>query len=221
MSNYKSLTAVLIGGWFLFALIAGARHVFENAANRIGGTVAIAAVAPIVIFALWFGLSPKFQEFALSLDPRILTFAQSWRVLVAVFVVLEGFGLLPAVFAWPAGYGDIFIGITAPFVAWKLANASHRSSFIQWQILGITDLVFAVGLGTTARLLSPDGASMAPMTMLPLSLVPTFLVPLFFMVHVIAIAQARRWKVVTGGSPSNGIAARRLRPCELSSESQA
>jgi hypothetical protein len=31
------------------------------------------------------------------------------------------------------------------------------------------------------------------MTVLPLSLIPTFAVPLLFILHVICIAQARRW----------------------------
>ena len=170
MSNYRKVLAGLIGGWFLFALIAGARHVFENNDDRIGVAVAVAASAPILVFVVWFGVSERFRKVVLSLDPRILTFAQTWRVLGAVFVVLASFRLLPAVFALPAGYGDIAIGLTAPFVAWKLTDASRHGGFVLWQLLGITDLVFAVGLGTTARLLSPDGASMAPMTMLPPSL---------------------------------------------------
>jgi hypothetical protein len=104
-------------------------------------------------------------------------------------------GILPAVFAWPAGYGDMAIGATAGFVAWKLSDPAHRNSFIVWQLLGILDLVNAVGVGTTAFLLSPQGPPMVPMTVLPLSLIPTFLVPLFFIFHVISIAQARTWKV--------------------------
>jgi hypothetical protein len=201
----------------LFALIAGARHVFENNSNRIGVAVAVAASAPILLFVVWFEVSGRFRKVVLSLDPRILTFAQTWRVLGAVFVVLESFRLLPAVFAWPAGYGDIAIGLTAPFVAWKLTDASRRGSFILWQLLGITDLVFAVGLGTTARLLSPDGASMAPMTMLPLSLVPTFLVPLFLIFHVISIMQARKWNEEVSGRSSKA-SGTYLRPCQLRSQ---
>jgi hypothetical protein len=76
------------------------------------------------------------------------------------------------------------IGATATFVAWKLADASHRRSFIVWQELGILDLVVAVSLGTTAVWLSPHSASMVAMTVLPLSLVPTFLVPLFLFFHI-------------------------------------
>jgi len=78
--------------------------------------------------------------------------------------------------------------------AWQLASPSHRNSFILWQALGITDLVIAVSLGTTARLLDPSGPSMLPLTVLPLSLVPTFLVPLFTIFHVICIAQGRKWE---------------------------
>jgi len=184
MKNYGKLTAGLLAAWFLFALSASAAHLFRNDENRFGIQVALAAVLPILIFGVWFAASKEFRQFTLSLNPSILTLAQSWRLIGFTFILLEAHGALPAMFALPAGYGDMFI-----------ANPAHRTSFIVWQALGITDLVFAVGLGTTAGLLDP-GSSMAPMTVLPLSLVPTFLVPLFLMFHVISIAQARSWKMV-------------------------
>jgi hypothetical protein len=193
--NYKKLTTGIIVAWFIFALSASALHLFQNNANRIGLAVAIAAAAPIIVFSLWYAASAGFRQFALSLDPRSLTSAQAGRILGFTFVLLEVRGILPAVFAWPAGYGDMAIGATAGFVAWKLSDPAHRNSFIVWQLLGILDLVNAVGVGTTAFLLSPQGPPMVPMTVLPLSLIPTFLVPLFFIFHVISIAQARTWKV--------------------------
>jgi hypothetical protein len=195
-TSYGKLTAVLIAAWFVFALSASLLHWFKNGANRIGLAVAVAAVVPIVVFALWFATSEKFRRFTLSLDPRTLTLAQSWRIVGFTFVVLEARGLLPALFALPAGYGDMAIGATATLAAWKLANPARRSSFVLWQLLGIADLVAAVGLGTTARLISPESTSMVAMTVLPLSLVPTFLVPLFLILHVICIAQAKGWKAV-------------------------
>lgn len=201
MKGYGKLTIALIVGWFVFALTASADHLFKNNANRFGIGVALAALIPMLIFGVWFAASKRFREFTLSLDASALTLAQSWRILGFTFVLLEARGLLPAIFALPAGYGDMFIGATATFAAWKLANPSHRRSFIFWQALGITDLVVAVTLGTTARLFSP-ASSMEPMTMLPLSLVPTFFVPLLLMLHVIAIAQARRWKEVSSPAPS-------------------
>ena len=198
MKNYGKLLTGIIVLWFISVLSASALHVFKNDANRIGVEVAIAALTPIVVFSLWFALSEKFRQFALSLSARTLTAAQSWRFIGFIFVLLEARGVLPAIFAWPAGYGDMAIGVTASFVAWKFADPSHRNAFIAWQLLGILDLVNAVGVGTTAGLLSPQGPTMAALTVLPLSLIPTFLVPLFLIFHVICIAQARAWKMFSG-----------------------
>jgi len=197
-TSYGKLTAGLITAWSLFALSASALHWFRNDANRVGLAVAFAAVVPILVFALWFATSEKFRQFTLSLNPQLLTLVQSWRIIGFTFVLLEARGVLPAIFALPAGYGDMAIGMTATFVAWKLTNPVHRNSFILWQLLGIADLVTAVSLGTTARVISPESPSMVAMTVLPLSLVPTFLVPLFLILHVICIAQARAWKGVSG-----------------------
>jgi hypothetical protein len=200
MKGYGKFTVGLIAVWFIFALSASAMHLFENAASGFGAAVAVAALTPLIAFSLWFAISANFRHFALSLNPRALTYLQSGRVMGIVFVILEARGILPAIFALPAGYGDMAIGATAAFVAWKLGNRGHRSSFILWQGLGILDLVTAVSLGTTARLISPESASMAPMTVLPLSLIPTFLVPLYLIFHMICIAQARAWTVAPGGT---------------------
>jgi hypothetical protein len=199
MKAYAKFTAGLMVACFAFALIGGALGLFQNQANRFGAAVGTAAGVPLVVFAVWFAASDSFRKFALGLNARALTFVQSWRIVGVTFLILQARGVLPAIFAWPAGYGDIFIGATAAFVAWKLYGPSHRGSFIFWQALGIADLVTAVGLGTTAGLIQPHGIPMAPMTMLPLSLIPTFLVPLYLILHVICIAQAREWRSVSSG----------------------
>ena len=117
MKSYGKLTTGLVAAWFVFALSASALLWFKNDANRIGIAVAIAAVAPILVFAAWFAASEKFRRFALSLDPQILTLAQTWRIIGFTFVLLEARGVLPAIFALPAGYGDMTIGATATLVA--------------------------------------------------------------------------------------------------------
>jgi hypothetical protein len=107
------------------------------------------------------------------------------------------------VFAVPAGYGDMAIGASALYVGWKLATLARRGAFIVWQLLGLADLVMAVSLGVTARLLSPEGTSMGAMTVLPLSLAPTFFVPLLLLFHVICIAQALAWNRTSIGTHPN------------------
>jgi hypothetical protein len=210
MKAYGKLVTMLIAAWFTFALSTSALHLFKTQSSRLGAAIGLAALAPIVLFSLWFAVSDRFRHFALSLNPRTLTYLQFGRLLGVVFLVLMARGALPAIFAVPAGYGDIFIGATASFVAWKLAKPSHRSSFILWNVLGIADLVIAVGLGTTAGLISPHSIPMAAATVLPLSLIPTFFVPLFVILHVICIAQGKDWTTASNNTqtrrPVQGVA---------------
>jgi hypothetical protein len=197
-SGFAKLTSALIAAWFVFAVIASARQLFTGDPGMPPIALGLAAVLPVVLFLLWFAASQSFRRFALSLDPRILTFVQSWRIAGYVFLALASVNALPVAFAWPAGWGDFFIGLTAPLAALKLANPQRRQAFLIWQALGITDLVLAVTLGATVSMIQPHGIPTTLMTELPLSMIPTFGVPLFLILHVISIQQARQWAPATG-----------------------
>jgi hypothetical protein len=193
MKNYGKLLVGLVTVWFVFALSAAVRGVFQNPSNRIGAAVGLAAAVPILLFGLWYTASESFRRYVLSLDPEMLNMAQGTRMAGLMFIVLAAYQILPPLFAYLAGYGDILVGATAFLAVQRLARPRQRNGFIWWQLLGITDLVTAVGVGSTWQLFHSGGPSMLAMTVLPMSLVPTFLVPLFFILHLISIAQARRW----------------------------
>ncbi|MGA9510188.1 MAG: hypothetical protein WBV55_16340, partial [Candidatus Sulfotelmatobacter sp.] len=193
MTKYAKLTAGLVGAWFVLSLTASALHLYQNSPNDPPLAFGLAALTPIAAFVIWFAVSPGLRQFTLSLNPRILTMVQSWRVIGFVFLILATYGILPRAFALPAGWGDIAIGATASFVGLKLASPNHRTGFIVWQVLGIVDLVMAVTLGTLAQVIDPNAISTAAMTVLPLSLIPTFVVPLLLILHIICIVQATRW----------------------------
>jgi len=78
-----------------------------------------------------------------------LVLPHTLRIEGAVFLILMAQGRLPAVFALPAGLGDIAAGISAPFVARRLAR---RSGAIRFHLLGIADLVIALSIGFLAGL---------------------------------------------------------------------
>jgi hypothetical protein len=160
-------------------------------------------LTPVVVFLVWFAASPGFRQFALSLDPRTITLVQTVRIAGIVFLALATYKILPAYFALSAGWGDIIIGATAPFAALVLANPAHRRGFIFWQLLGIADLVNALALGTLSGV-DPHGISTVAMTVLPMSYIPTFAVPVFLILHIISIAQARRWPTTILAPASTG-----------------
>jgi hypothetical protein len=78
--------------------------------------VLVAVAAPPLLFAATYRASRRCRDFELAIDLRLLTAIQSWRVLGGMFLVLYAFDLLPGAFAWPAGAGDMAVGLAAPFV---------------------------------------------------------------------------------------------------------
>jgi hypothetical protein len=163
----------------------------------------IMTLIAVVSFLAWFGFSPSFRQFVHSLDTRMLTTLQSWRIGGCMFVVGGVYAFLPGAFAWPAGWGDIAVGVTAPFVAKYLMKPEHRRIFAAWQVLGALELVMAV---TLAILTSPrvhmlgNALNSEQLNVLPLSIVPLFVVPMAAVFHIICVAQALRWERPSGSA---------------------
>jgi hypothetical protein len=185
--------------WFLAVLAAGSIGIFDAGtrySTRLPISLGLAAMMPVLVFGLWFLASASFREHLMSLNPVVLTAVQTWRVGGVVFLILMANGILPPFFALPAGLGDMFVGITAPFVALALVrNKLSAGRLILWQALGIVDLVVAVTMGV---LCSPSpigilahGITTRAMGQLPMSLIPTFAVPLLVILEIICIAQVR------------------------------
>jgi hypothetical protein len=188
-AQYGKLTLGLLAAWFVFSLTASAFHIYIAKPSQPPLPILLAVLAPIAAFLVWLASSPAFRRFVFSLDPRAVTIVHTWRLAGFTFLTLYAYGILPGLFALPAGWGDITIGATAPLVALRLARPNHRASFMLWQALGILDLVFAVSLGALTSYVSGATA----LAVLPLSLIPTFAVPLLIILHIICIAQAWGW----------------------------
>lgn len=122
-----------------------------------------------------------------------LVLPHTLRIEGAVFLILMAQGQLPAVFALPAGLGDIAAGISAPFVARRLAR---RSGAIRFHLLGIADLVIALSIGFLAGLgpvrVFHGAASTLPLSQFPLAVIPTVAVPTAITLHVVSLIQLRR-----------------------------
>ena len=116
-NSIRNLTLAILVVWFLLAVAGSLLGVFDSE-PRPPLPLGLAAVIPVALFAVCYLTSARFQELVWSLDLQLLTLAQTWRVGGIVFLVLYQHGALPGVFAIPAGWGDIAIGITAPIVAW-------------------------------------------------------------------------------------------------------
>jgi hypothetical protein len=132
-----------------------------------------------------------------------LELAHAPRVAGVAFLLYLALGHLPAVFALPAGLGDIATGIAASLVARKLAQGTGRRAALWFNAFGLTDLVTALTLGalTGFQLLSVTPSS-APITELPLALIPTATVPVFFALHITSVFTLARAPRPAPSAPS-------------------
>jgi hypothetical protein len=190
--------AIVLAVWLGLVLSLGAAGAFFAAPGTPPLPIAIGVAAPLVLFFASLRLSQDFHAFVLSLDLRLVAGIQAWRMAGLGFLSLYAYKVLPAVFALPAGLGDMAIGVTAPWIILSLLRQpgfAARGAFIRWNVLGILDLVIAVSVGTVSSLFAtgaPGEISTVPMATLPLLLIPAFLVPLFLMLHTAALMQSRQ-----------------------------
>jgi hypothetical protein len=182
--------AIVLGGWCTAsAVIAG--HGWYH--TRLGDGVPWMPVAVAGFFGLVLALSliPVVAR-ALSAPGMVsrLELPHTFRMLDgAAFLIIMALGHLPALFALPAGLGDIIAGIAAPLAARRLAQGTGRRAALWFNAFGMTDLITALTLGAvTAYQLVQVTPSGAPISELPLALVPTVGVPLLFAVHITSVS---------------------------------
>ena len=189
---------VVLALWLVLVASLGARGAFVGPPGEPPFPIAIGVGAPLLLFFAALRLSRPFRDFVLSLDLRFIAGIQAWRWAGLGFLSLYAHNVLPAVFALPAGLGDMAVGFAAPWMILGLLRRpafATSAAFIRWNVLGILDLVVAVSIGALSATLAtgaPGEVSTAPMATLPLLLIPAFLVPLFLMLHTAALMQSRQ-----------------------------
>jgi hypothetical protein len=189
---------VAVGVWLVVAFALGAAGAFKGRPGDPPLPIMFGALIPLAVFATAYWTAPSFKRYVLSADLGLISSIQAWRAGGLGFLALYAHGVLPGLFAWPAGLGDMAVAIAAPWMALSLRrdpSFSRSAGFVAWNVLGIVDLVTAVSLGVLSSgvLKGLTGRiTTAPMSQLPLVLIPAFLVPLFLMLHVTTLLQVRR-----------------------------
>jgi len=187
--------AVLLGGWYIATAVIAGHGWYDTrpsqvpwlpiaAAGSLGVLLALSRI-PVVARALTApGMASR------------LVLPHTFRVTGVFFPLYLALGHLPALFALPAGLGDMAAGIAALLVAWRLAQGTGRRAAVWFNAYGLTDLAVGITLGafTSYGLLHVTPSS-APISQLPLALVIVADVPLMIALHItslVALARASR-----------------------------
>jgi hypothetical protein len=184
--------AVVLGGWFTASALIASHGWYRT---RLGHGVPWLPVAALGFLGVLLALRrvPLVSRAlnAPGVESR-LELPHTFRVAGVAFIITMALGHLPALFALPAGLGDMATGIAAPLVAYKLARGTGRRAARWLNVFGLTDLVVAMTLGALVAFqlvaVTPSGA---PVAALPLALIPTADVPLLFALHLTSLSMLR------------------------------
>lgn len=186
--------AVVLEAWVVVTALLTAAGAYEQDPVAVRPWIAVALVG--VVAAVLVGARIPAVVRALAGPDTLARLAapQTLRVVGVFFLVVLALGKVPAVFALPAGLGDMAVGIAAPFIVRRLRGGSTRGA-VWFNVLGIVDLVVAVSIGFLAGAGPAQLLAVTPSTeaigQLPLALIPTATVPLALGLHVISLLRLR------------------------------
>src|SRR6266404_3283812 len=104
---------------------------------------------PVIIGTPIVLLSKRMGQVLDAMPASWLIALQAYRVLGSAFLIGWARGLVPGVFALPAGIGDVTTGLLAVPVAISLAagRLEGRKAAVAWNVFGLLDFAIAVSIG--------------------------------------------------------------------------
>ena len=204
------ISAVSLVGWFLLALALGLAGTYKAAPDRVP-TIQYGIFIPFLIGAWLIWRSPAVGRIIDAVPQPWIVGVQLYRALGVIFLILYATDKMPGLFAWPAGIGDLTVGLLAPVIALAYARDAQRNAgrVTAWNILGILDLLVAIATGfiTSPSPLFSYEPPNELIAIFPLVLIPVYLVPLSLLLHLASLAKLHGWlanrnKIATASRPA-------------------
>jgi len=199
-----AMTGIVWAAWAMASALLADADVLRFAPERKVPGLVVAVIAGLAVAFSITRVPPVARVLAQPDALWGLTLPQVFRPVGVAFLVAMALGRLPAVFALPAGLGDIAVGIEAAFVVRALRRGVVGRRTVWLNIAGLADILVAFGIGYAAapgpvRLLFSSPTTEAIST-LPLVLIPTAVVPLAVTLHVLSLRKLRA--AVPSGVPA-------------------
>ncbi|HXP04836.1 MAG TPA: hypothetical protein VN808_11995 [Stellaceae bacterium] len=153
---------------------------------------------PVIIGTPILLLSKRVGQVLDAMPASWLIALQVYRVLGSSFLIGWARGVVPGVFALPAGIGDVMTGLLAVPVAISLVAGTleARKTAIAWNIFGLFDFAVAISIGLMIapgplQVIVPSIPN-ATGGLYPNVMIPAFAVPSSILLHALSLRQLRR-----------------------------
>ena len=183
--------------WAAVAWTAAINGVFRTDVSALP-LLPAAILLPVIFGGPLLLLSKRVGQLLDAMPMTWLIALQLYRVFGSQWLVYWLWGVMPGLWALPAGTGDVLTGLFAVPAAIALATgtAEGRKAAMLWNIFGLADLAVAITLGMIMspgpfQLIIPEGPRMA-VDAFPNVLTPAFVVPSSILLHMLSLRQLRR-----------------------------
>jgi hypothetical protein len=187
-----ALAAILFAGWAVASAVFAGHGGYHTRLGKQPPWLPIEAVGALVALLLLTRLPVVSRALSVPNAVRLLSWPHAFRVAGVAFVISMILGHVPALFALPAGVGDMAVGIAEPLIARRIKARPGNRAVTWFNILGIVDLVTAMVLGGVTAYgivhVSPANSALGEF---PLALVPTVAVPLLLVLHILTLRRLR------------------------------
>jgi hypothetical protein len=183
--------------WMAVAWSAAINGLFRPDASPLP-LLPMAIFLPVIIGTPLLLLSKRVGRVLDAMPAAWLVSFQLYRIFGSQWLTYWLRGMLPSLWALPAGIGDVLAGLFAVPAAIAVAagTTEGRKAAIIWNIFGLADFAVAITLGLITspgplQLIVPDGPSIGAGTY-PNVLTPAFVVPSSILLYALSLRQLRR-----------------------------
>jgi hypothetical protein len=183
--------------WATVAWTAAINGVFRTGFSPLP-LLPAAIFLPVIVGVPPLLLSKRVGQVLDAMSETWLIALQIYRILGVQWLAYWMRGLLPTIFALPAGAGDVLTGLFAlpAAIAVAAGTARGRRTAITWNIFGLADFAVAITLGMITSpgqfQLIVSSVSGVGVDAFPNVLTPAFVVPSSVLLHVLSIRQLLR-----------------------------
>jgi hypothetical protein len=196
--------AILFGVWAVASAVFAHHGGYQTQLGKQPPWLPIEAMGAILALLLLTRIPFVSRALSGPNSVRLLSWPHAFRLAGVALVISMMLGHLPALFALPAGLGDMAVAVAEPFVTRRI-KAGHGHRAATWfNIFGILDLVIAMTLGgLTAYGIVHVSPVNSALSVLPLALIPTVGVPILVVLHILTLRRLRVRLDLNSAAPSS------------------
>lgn len=179
-----------IAVWLCLVLGMSYVNVFVPSSDQTFPILGVSILGSVILGIVLLARSATATQILKSLPIHLFATIQVYRVLGLVFLLMQSDGLLSAFFAVSTGWGDIFVGVTAPLVGFLLWKDVRRFRLVgfAWCIVGISDLLLVLykAINSAPGPLQTTSFELPTVAIgyFPFAVIPLLVVPISMILHV-------------------------------------